>query len=80
MALLCQEESWPLTGAFCKGTPLPSPAPPPGHHIGFYALVGPVRLWSGAELFGLRTKGHWIKGKVFSLFPKIVRRFTNYNV
>ena len=33
MALLCQEESWPLTGAFCKGTPLPSPAPPPAQVV-----------------------------------------------
>ena len=74
MALFCQEESWPLMGAFCKGTPTCLPQRPTlGHHIGFYALMGPVRLWSGAELFGLRTKGHWIRGKVFSLFPEIVK-------
>lgn len=44
---------------------------PHGHHIGFFAPTCPVSLWSGAELFGLKTKGHQIRGEVFSLFPKI---------
>lgn len=78
MALLCQE-SWPLAGAFCKEpTSFPQPHPKSPHW--FLCSRGASEAVGGAELFGLRTKGHWIKGKVFSLFPKIVRRFTNYNV
>ena len=49
----------------------PSHLRPHGQHIGFFAPMWPVRLWSGAELFGLKTKGHRIRGEVFSLFPKI---------